>query len=202
MKQNKETLVGKDLLDRVRGMMNINESVSNKPQDKLFVLTKIGADNKVYGIVKESGKFFIKVSKTRKALTESVNHSEFDYMGGMAHRGRYMTESYADATKLLSNLLFNLATMFGGEQTSPLNTNDFEVDYSDMHDEDEIDFEVEDDNADDMLFQDDEDEIDFDSDEVMVDDEAGDVFSNYEDEAMTSLDKLDDMLSETLKKKN
>jgi len=67
-----------------------------------FELVKESVDGKTYVIVKESKKYYIKQTETKEGLTES----DFDYVGGIANKGKNSFKSFSDATKRL-NLMFD-----------------------------------------------------------------------------------------------
>lgn len=67
-----------------------------------FELVKESVDGNTYVIVKESKKYYIKQSETKEGLIES----DFDYVGGVANKGKNSFKSFSDATKHL-NLMFD-----------------------------------------------------------------------------------------------
>ena len=84
-------------LDRMKAMMTYGlqtESKNNASYNSVEYQRE-GADGKLYGIVREGTKFYIKVSdKTRGALKE-----DFNYIGGFRNRKDNEYTSYANALK-------------------------------------------------------------------------------------------------------
>lgn len=82
-------------LDRMRAMMNYGLKTEDKNQYKAVEYQRLGADGKMYGIVREGTKYYIKVSNdANSTLKES-----FDYIGGFRNRKDFEYESYANAAK-------------------------------------------------------------------------------------------------------
>ena len=68
-----------------------------------------GADGKVYGIVKEGAKFYIKTTESGKEnLVES-----YEYINGFVNRRENEYRSYNDATKHLELKLMSLNEAYG-----------------------------------------------------------------------------------------
>ena len=83
-------------LDRMKSMMTygLQESKKNTSYNSVEYQRE-GADGKLYGIVREGTKFYIKVSdKTKGALKE-----DFNYIGGFRNRKDNEYSSYANALK-------------------------------------------------------------------------------------------------------
>lgn len=82
-------------LDRMKAMMNYGLKTESKPQYNSIEYQREGADGKMYGIVREGTKYYIKVSeKTSSPLKEN-----FDYIGGFRNRKDFEYDSYANALK-------------------------------------------------------------------------------------------------------
>lgn len=93
-------------INRMKSLMTygrIDES-DKKKDTSILEFKKEGADNRVYGIVKEATKYYIKSCPSGKeGLLES-----FDYIGGFMNKKDYEYSSYADALK---NLELKLASI-------------------------------------------------------------------------------------------
>lgn len=108
-------------LDRMKTLMGYglqNES-ANAPYS-VVEYQKVAADNKVYGIVREGTKFYIKTAP----LKDKVLKEDFNYIGGFKNRKANEYDSYASAQKN-----FDLKMMSIKEST---NNRDFKVESWDM----------------------------------------------------------------------
>lgn len=87
---------GNEQLGRMKSLMTYGLQTENKKNTFASLeYNRIGADGKVYGIVREGTKFYIKVSdKTKNFLKE-----DFKYIGGFCNRKDYEYTSYASALK-------------------------------------------------------------------------------------------------------
>ena len=96
--------------DQVNRMLALMED-SNKPKkvsSNLWYHAN-GADGKVYGIVKEGAKFYIKRTENGKEnLVES-----YEYLNGFVNRREQEYKSYNDATKHLELKLMSLNEAYG-----------------------------------------------------------------------------------------
>ena len=83
-------------ISRMKAMMSYGLTTEGKnKQYKSVEYQRLGADGKMYGIVREGTNFFIKVSdKTKNVLKE-----DFDYIGGFVNRKNNQYSSYANALK-------------------------------------------------------------------------------------------------------
>ena len=82
-------------ISRMKTMMNYGLQTENKNQYSTIEYNRVGADGKMYGIVREGTKYYIKVSnKADKVLKEN-----FEYIGGFRNRKDYEYNSYANALK-------------------------------------------------------------------------------------------------------
>ena len=82
-------------ISRMKAMMNYGLQTESKSQYSNIEYKRVGADGKMYGIVREGTKFYIKVSdKTANVLKEN-----FDYIGGFRNRKDHEYTSYANALK-------------------------------------------------------------------------------------------------------
>ena len=82
-------------ISRMKAMMNYGLQTESKTQYSAVEYNRVGADGKMYGIVREGTKYYIKVSdKTSNVLKEN-----FDYIGGFRNRKNHEYSSYANALK-------------------------------------------------------------------------------------------------------
>lgn len=85
-----------DQMSRMKSLMNygvVSENTNNG--NSIIEFTAEAADGKIYGIVREGTKFYIKrTEKGKESLTES-----FDYIGGWNNRKDYEYSSYNNALK-------------------------------------------------------------------------------------------------------
>lgn len=99
-------LKGREVNNRMMELMGINENTTVTSNDNQAVkLTKKGPDGKIYAIVKENHKYFIKISNSE---TEIVAEN-FDYIGGLGNKIRESFPSYEKATRRLAHKFSELA---------------------------------------------------------------------------------------------
>lgn len=82
-------------LNRIKAMMNYGLVNENKKSYSSVEFHKEGADGKMYGVIREGAKYYIKVSKDKKNLIKE----NFEYIGGFPNRKDYEYNSYANALK-------------------------------------------------------------------------------------------------------
>lgn len=82
-------------LNRMKAMMNYGLTTESKKQYSSVEYSKVGADGKMYGIVREGTKYYIKISNDKK----NVIKENFDYIGGFQNRRNNEYSSYANALK-------------------------------------------------------------------------------------------------------
>jgi hypothetical protein len=107
-------LKGNDQINRMRslmGMTPVNENTSRS----VIELTKKGPDGKVYGIVRENHKYFIKVAEA----TDNLVAEDFNYIGGLKNKTDKSYNSYSEATKQLNLKFINLNEALG--KSEPIN---------------------------------------------------------------------------------
>lgn len=112
-------LKGNDQTNRMRklmGMAPINENTKNS----VVELTKMGPDGKVYGIVRENHKYFIKVTNKKQNLVAE----NFMYIGGLKNKTDKSYDSYSQATKQLNLKFLSLNEALGKTETINVLKND------------------------------------------------------------------------------
>ena len=97
-------------LSRMSHLMFYNGGSESKKSNYTTVMNqKEGADGRVYGIVAEGTKYYIKsCPKGKETLTEA-----FDYVGGFLNRKECAYSSYADAVKDMDMRLMTLNENYG-----------------------------------------------------------------------------------------
>lgn len=97
-------------LSRMRSLMTFGINEGKKVSYSGVEYEKVGADGKLYGIVREGTKYYIKTSPSKKGnLTEN-----FEYIGGFRNRKNNEYSSYAEAQKQ-----FDLKMMSINEANAP-----------------------------------------------------------------------------------
>lgn len=100
-------------ISRMKAMMSYgnNSDKNHKPYSGLEY-QKAGADGKMYGIVREGSKYYIKVAnKSSEALKE-----DFDYIGGFCNRKDNEYNSYANALKHFEIKMVSLNEAYGNKE--------------------------------------------------------------------------------------
>ena len=83
-------------LKRMKSLMNYGINENKQSAYSGVEYTKKGADGKLYGIVREGTKFYIKVGKNPE---ETLLAENFEYIGGFRNRKDNMFESFAAAQR-------------------------------------------------------------------------------------------------------
>lgn len=91
-------------LTRMKAMMSYGLQTEGKKSYSSVEYNKEGADGKMYGIVREGTKYYIKVAKDKKNLVKE----NFDYIGGFVNRKDNEYSSYANALKQLDLKMMSL----------------------------------------------------------------------------------------------
>ncbi len=94
-------LKGNQITERMKQLMGVQPITENK-KTSVLELTKVGPDNKVYGIVRENHEYYIKTTDKKTNLVVE----DFAYIGGLQNKKDCAHHSYAKAIKHL-NLKFN-----------------------------------------------------------------------------------------------
>lgn len=101
-------LKGRQVTERMKELMGIpvlRESINRS----VIEITKVGPDNKVYGVLRENHKFFIKVAPKKSNLIAE----DFQYIGGLKNKMDFSYPSYSKAVKQLSLKLNSLYEAYG-----------------------------------------------------------------------------------------
>jgi hypothetical protein len=106
-KINPVGLKGREIHNRIVDLMGINENVESVSAHDVK-LTKKGPDGKVYAIVKENHKYFIKVAEG-----ETISSNDLEYMGGLKNKIKESYPSYEKATKRLLHKFNEIARTQG-----------------------------------------------------------------------------------------
>lgn len=112
MKKNNDIrpvgLKGNDQVNRMRKLMGV-APIHENTKTSVVELTKMGPDGKVYGIVRENHKYFIKVSNKKQNLVAE----DFMYLGGLKNKTEGSYNSYSQATKQLNLKFLSLNEALG-----------------------------------------------------------------------------------------
>ena len=73
----------KDQLSRMKGLMSYGMQTENKAPFSSVEYSKNGADGKLYGIIREGSKYYIKVCESGK---KGLVKEDYDYIGGFRNR--------------------------------------------------------------------------------------------------------------------
>ena len=91
-------------IKRMKDLMGTNPLNEKKESSTNIEYSTEGADGKIYGIIKENTKYYIKTStKDNEKIAES-----YDYIGGFCNRKNYEYNSYTNALKQLELKLMSL----------------------------------------------------------------------------------------------
>jgi hypothetical protein len=107
MMNNSKNMNGQ--FDRMKQLMNYGLNESKKQPYTGVEYHKEGADGKLYGIVREGTKFYIKVSSKK----DNVLAENFEYIGGFRNRKDNEYSSFASAQKNFDFKLRSLAEAYG-----------------------------------------------------------------------------------------
>lgn len=83
-------------VQRMQQLMNYGLNENKQPQYSSVEYSKVAADGKLYGIIREGAKYYIKVAKNASGSPVADN---FDYIGGFMNRKDNMFESFASASR-------------------------------------------------------------------------------------------------------
>ena len=91
-------------LDRMRNLMSYGRVDENATKSNNIEYSVKGADGKVYGIIRENSKFYIKYTiEGKESLVES-----YEYIGGWCNKKNHEYNSYTNAVKQLEMKLMSL----------------------------------------------------------------------------------------------
>lgn len=92
-------------LSRMKALMSYGINESKQPEYSSVEYHKVAADGKLYGIIREGAKYYIKVAKNAKAEVVAEN---FDYIGGFRNRKDNVFESFASAQRYFGEKMIGL----------------------------------------------------------------------------------------------
>ena len=107
MMNNNKNMNGQ--FDRMKQLMSYGLNESKKQPYAGVEYHKVAADGKLYGIVREGTKFYIKVSSNK----DNVLAENFEYIGGFRNRKDNEYSSFANAQKNFDFKLRSLAEAYG-----------------------------------------------------------------------------------------
>lgn len=99
-------------LSKIKHLMNYGLNENAKPKYNSIEYTNKGADGKMYGIIREGSKFYIKQmhDSTKKMIPEN-----FDYIGGFSNRKDNEFSTYANALKQFDLKMLSLKESFNSK---------------------------------------------------------------------------------------
>jgi len=112
-------LKGNDQVSRMRSLMGVSP-IHENTKTSVVELTKMGPDGKVYGIVRENHKYFIKITNKKQNLVAE----DFMYIGGLKNKTEKVYNSYSQATKQLNLKFLSLNEALGKTEAINVLKND------------------------------------------------------------------------------
>ena len=110
---DKNKVTADEQLQRMKALMSYGIKESKQPSYSSVEYGKVAADGKLYGIVREGAKYFIKVAKDSKGGLVSEN---FDYIGGFRNRKDNQFDSFASAQRYFGEKMMDINENVGSEQ--------------------------------------------------------------------------------------
>ena len=83
-------------LERMLKLMKLDETTNKQNTNSSLEYVTEGADGKMYGVVREGTKYFIKNSDIKG---KNLVSEDFNYVGGFMEKNRCKFNSYTDAVK-------------------------------------------------------------------------------------------------------
>jgi hypothetical protein len=108
--------MNKKQLKRMLELSDIKPITENRNDLSAIELLKKASDNKVYGVIRENRKYYIKTSDNTENLTES----DFDYIGGVHNKPKYSYRSFEDATRHLNLMFEEINRTYGNKEVNIL----------------------------------------------------------------------------------
>lgn len=111
-KVNPKTLKGSEKKERVMDLMEqIDPHKDNTLKTSKVELIKKGPDGKIYGIVRENKKYFVKRGITQIEDEEGkpvIGESDLKYIGNLSNKTKYAFPSYSEALKQMNMMFTNI----------------------------------------------------------------------------------------------
>jgi len=92
-------------LERMLKLMKLDETTNKQNTNSSLEYVTEGADGKMYGVVREGTKYFIKNSDIKG---KNLVSEDFNYVGGFMEKNRWKFNSYTDAIKNLDMKLMSI----------------------------------------------------------------------------------------------
>lgn len=102
---DKNKVTADEQLQRMKALMSYGINESKQPVYSSVEYNKVAADGKLYGIVREGTKYFIKVANNAKGGLISEN---FDYIGGFRNRKNNEFDSFASAQRYFGEKMMGI----------------------------------------------------------------------------------------------
>lgn len=109
--------------ERMRQLADVDKKIIKESKNSTLLDYKEAGDGRVYGVVKEGGNYFIKTAIKK----DTINESDFAYIGGLANITEYKCKSLTEAQKVLNTKVMTINETYGSmsedenevEQTPP-----------------------------------------------------------------------------------
>ena len=108
-------MTNKDL-KRMIQLMGIKKPINESTSNSAVELEKKSPNGKIYGIVRENKKYFIK---------ESNDGINYDYIGGLGNKTKNQYQSYEEAVKRLNIMFEDFNRTYGIEENNNILSSDF-----------------------------------------------------------------------------
>ena len=112
-------LKGGESIARMQALMGVS-AINEDTSHSVVELSKLGPDGRVYGIVRENHKYFIKIANNKPNLVTE----DFNYIGGLQNKTSVVYESYAKAVKHLNLKFISINEARGERQHVDILMND------------------------------------------------------------------------------
>jgi hypothetical protein len=112
-------LKGGESIARMQALMGVS-AINEDTNHSVVELSKLGPDGRVYGIVRENHKYFIKIANNKPNLVTE----DFSYIGGLQNKTSVVYESYAKAVKHLNLKFISINEAKGERQHVDILKND------------------------------------------------------------------------------
>ena len=104
--------MNKKLLNRMLELSNIKPVIKEEKMSlSNFELVKESVNGKIYAVVREQNKYYIKNADSKN----NINESDFDYIGGIVNKGKKSFYSYGGSFDQIGSMgMDGSNSMYGG----------------------------------------------------------------------------------------
>lgn len=169
---NPKELKGKERTQRVMNLMEkIDPNVDNQMKTSDIELIKKGPDDKVYGIVRENKKYYVKrtdFDTTDEEGRPIIGENDLKYIGGIKNKTKYGFPSYSKALKQMNQMFTNIFESKGERNNivDPSVSDNVLIKENDSYLNKEDEEEVEDEGGTNTILYDDKDELEEKAEEI------------------------------------